>query len=224
MLAMKRFTVRPEVIAAGLSRTRITPIEAAAVRSIPPPPDPTMTLRQAGLETSDGIVPEFAAALAALAAPTTIVSVTTNRAGRSSFRTANFIRGAADRRVVMQARTADGQLDLVVTPTVTEATVLMDQLLDVTAFPGGAAGDWNLSLRGYARAAGDERCPAGSADGGAARAAPCQGAACVDARCPGGSAASRYRRQRHQVGSHCRAGHHASRAATRTRADGRRAW
>ena len=150
MLTMKRFTVRPEVIAAGLSRARIIPVEAAAVRSIPPPPEPAMILRQAGLETPDGLVPEFAAALTALAAPTTIVSVTTNRAGRSSFRTANFVRGAADGPVVMQAKMADGTMDLVVTPTVTEATVLMDQLLNVTAFPGGAAGDWRMSLRGYA--------------------------------------------------------------------------
>lgn len=150
MLTMKRFTVEPEVIAAGLSRAQLTPNEAASVRSLPRPPEPARTLVQAGLETPDGIVPEFAAALVALATPSTIVSVTTNRAGRSSFRTANFVRGPADGPVVMQAKTSDGKWDLVITPTVTEATVLMDQLLNITAFPGGAAGNWSLSLCGYA--------------------------------------------------------------------------
>jgi hypothetical protein len=33
---------------------------------------------------------------------------------------------------------------------VTQATVVLDQLLHITAFPGGAAGSWTLSLPGYA--------------------------------------------------------------------------
>jgi len=150
MLTLTRFTVPPEVIAAGLARLGITPIASSALRSLPTPPAPARTLEESELETSGGVVPEFAAALEVLAAPTTILSVTSNRVGRSTFHTANFVRGSVDGPVVMQARTQDGAMDLAVVPSVTEATVLIDQLLNVTAFPGGAAGAWSLSLPGYA--------------------------------------------------------------------------
>lgn len=150
MLTLTRFTVPPEVVAAGLARLGITPIASSALRALPTSSAPARTLQEADLETSGEVVPEFAAALEVLAAPTTILSVTSNRAGRSTFHTANFVRGTIDGPVVMQARTQDGAMDLAVVPTVTEATVLIDQLLHVTAFPGGGAGTWSLSLTGYA--------------------------------------------------------------------------
>lgn len=150
MLTLTRFTVPPEVVAAGLARLGLAPIASSALRSLPTPSAPARTLQDAGLETSDRVVPDFAAALEVLAAPTTILSVTSNRAGRSTFHTANFVRGTIDGPVVMQARTQDGAMDLALIPTVTEATVLIDQLLNVTAFPGGGAGSWSLSLPGYA--------------------------------------------------------------------------
>ncbi len=126
------------------------PYEAAAVRSIPPPPDPTMTLRQAGLETSDGIVPEFAAALAAPRGsddhrvgdhePRRTLVLSHRELHPRRRRRAGGHAGANRRRTAgsrghAHSHRGDGA---------DGPTPRRDR------FPGGAAGDWNLSLRGYA--------------------------------------------------------------------------
>lgn len=149
-MQMRRLVVDTDTVAAGLKRLGIEPPEHSSLHGLSAPRAQVRTLRQAEVMTDDGILPEFEAALRVLSAPTTIVTTTSNKAGLSLFHTANFVRGPVGGPIVMQAKTEDGRLDLALFPSVTEATVALDQLLGITAFPAGAPDSWQLGLPGYA--------------------------------------------------------------------------
>jgi hypothetical protein len=152
MLTPFRFQLNQEQLAAALALAGLQPQPSSALPGLTAPAPPAAVLKGAGILAKDGkgLTAEAAAALRAAAAPRRLVSVLFNRAGTPVWHQALFTHGTDDGPYVSQTAKA-GVFDFAVLPSATQATVLVDEMLGLTAMaakPGGAP--YNLWLSGYA--------------------------------------------------------------------------
>jgi SH3-like domain-containing protein len=139
VLAPTRYKLTADQLAAGLALARLTPKGNSALPLRPPPPDPVNELKASGILSSDGRMTDDAAATLRVAAdPSHVVLVTANRAGQELWAAALLLRDSDNGMFVMQAGTDQGGFDFAVLPTLAQATVLVDELLDLTAFGSGS--------------------------------------------------------------------------------------
>ncbi|WP_433198263.1 SH3 domain-containing protein [Nocardia sp. CA-107356] len=147
MLNPMRFRLTPDQLAAALSIAGLQPGPRSALPANTPPPD-SAALRDTGLLEKDGRLTEaVTGALRIAADPAHTVGITANRAGQANWIAAQLLRRDEDDTFVMQAGTGDDGFDFAVAPTLTQATALVDELLDLTSYgPGSASPPIDLDL------------------------------------------------------------------------------
>lgn len=152
MLAPTRYQLSAEQLAAALALAGVTPKGNSVLPLRPPPSDPVNALRGTGMLSSDGRLTDNATAtLHTAAGPSHVALVTANRAGQEFRAAALLLRGSQNGMFVMQACAENGGFDFAVLPTLTQATVLVDELLDLTAFGSGSGSTAiELDLCGFA--------------------------------------------------------------------------
>ncbi|MFX0579928.1 SH3 domain-containing protein [Nocardia nepalensis] len=149
---LMRFRLDPDKLAAALSIAGLKPGPRSALPVRPPPDDPAAALRDTGLlEADDRLTGPATGTLRIAADPAHTTAITANRAGQDNWTAALLLRGDADDTFVMQAGTADDGFDFTVVPTLTQATALVDELLDLSSYgPGFASPPVDLDLIGLA--------------------------------------------------------------------------
>ncbi|MEV6137230.1 SH3 domain-containing protein [Nocardia sp. NPDC051990] len=147
-----RFRLTPDQLAAALSIAGLAPGPRSALPPRTPPRDPAAALRDTGLiEADDRLSGPATNALRIAADPAYTTAITANRAGQDTWMAALLLRGDEDDTYVMQAGTGDDGFDFAVVPTLAEATVLVDELLDLTSYaPGSASPPIDLDLITFA--------------------------------------------------------------------------
>ena len=149
---LMRFRLDPDQLAAALSIAGLRPGPRSALPVQAPPHDPAAALREAGLlDADDRLTGPATEALRVAADPAHTTAIRANHAGQSNWTAVLLLRGDADDTFVMQAGTGDDGFDFTVVPTLTQATMLVDELLDLTAYgPGFASPPVDLDLIGLA--------------------------------------------------------------------------
>ena len=154
MLLPTRFQLDQRQIAAALVLARIRPSKRSALSDLPPPVEGASVLQGVGVLTEDGqrLTDEAEAMLRVAADPARMLSVVSNQAGRAEWMEAVLVHSAGEGPFV-SVGSRDGGFDLALLPTVTQAAVLLDDLLGLTALtsqPGERP--FELKLCGYAAA------------------------------------------------------------------------
>ena len=150
MVEPRRFQLSPAQLAAALAIGGIEPTSRANLPALPSPAKTDRGLKSTGLlATGGGLAPNVESALRSVADPSHVVVVLANRAGRREWAQTTIVRGGADQPFVVQAF-SDKALDFAVLGSVTQATVVVDALLDLTAFgSSGTSGSLDLDLPGF---------------------------------------------------------------------------
>ncbi|MGY4100162.1 SH3 domain-containing protein [Nocardia sp. R16R-3T] len=146
------FRLDPDQLAAALSIAGLEPGPRSTLPLITPPPDPAAALRDTGLlEADDRLTRPATGALRIAADPAHTTAITANHAGQDKWTAALVLRGDEDDTFVMQAGTGDDGFDFTVVPTLTQAAMLVDHLLDLTSYgPGFASLPIDLDLIAFA--------------------------------------------------------------------------
>ena len=150
-LLPERFLLTPERLAAALILVKLQPSPRAGMSGLPEVSDPVAALRGTNLVTSRGtLVAGAEAALRVAADPHRVVSILSLFAGDPNLRQMTFIQGIEDTPVVVQRRDEQGW-DLVLVPSVTQAVVMVDDLLSLSRLPSQpGSNELELDLAGYA--------------------------------------------------------------------------
>jgi hypothetical protein len=147
VLKPTRFQLTAEQLAAALALAGRRPTARSALPVAAPPPDPATLLQGTGMLRPDGRLTGLAADTLRVAAdPAHVVIVTANRAGQEAWIAALLLRGGEGETFVMQAGVDGGGVDFAVLPTLSQATVLVDELLDLTAYGPGSGGSASVDL------------------------------------------------------------------------------
>ncbi|MGW4768088.1 SH3 domain-containing protein [Nocardia sp. NPDC004278] len=147
-----RFRLNPDQLAAALSIAEVQPGPRSTLPVQTPPTDPAAALQDTGLLEDDGrLIGPTMRALRIAADPARTVVITANRAGQASWKSALLLHGDENDTFVMQAGTGDDGFDFAVVPTLAQATVLVDELLDLTSYgPGASSPPIDLDLIAFA--------------------------------------------------------------------------
>ncbi|WP_062990197.1 SH3 domain-containing protein [Nocardia anaemiae] len=148
---LMRFRLAPDQLAAALSIAELKAGPQSALPLTTPPNDPVAALRDTGLlEADDRLTGPATGALRIAAEPAHTTAITANHVGQDHWTAALVLRGDEDDTFVMQTET-DGGFDFTVVPTLTQATMLVDQLLDLSSYgPGFASPPIDLDLITFA--------------------------------------------------------------------------
>ncbi|WP_051182641.1 SH3 domain-containing protein [Nocardia vinacea] len=149
---LMRFRLDPDQLAAAISIAGLKPGPRSALPLTTPPSDPAAALRDTGLlEADDRLTGPAKGALRIAADPAHTAAVTANRVGQDDRTAALLLCGDEEGTFVMQAETGDDGFDFTVVPSLTQATMLVDQLLDLTSYgPGFASPPIDLDLITFA--------------------------------------------------------------------------
>ncbi|MEV6341488.1 SH3 domain-containing protein [Nocardia vinacea] len=149
---LMRFRLDPDQLAAAISIAGLKPGPRSALPLTTPPSDPAAALRDTGLlEADDRLTGPAKAALRIAADPAHTTAVTADRVGQDDRTAALLLCGDEEGTFVMQAETGDDGFDFTVVPSLTQATMLVDQLLDLTSYgPGFASPPIDLDLITFA--------------------------------------------------------------------------
>ncbi|WP_327094232.1 hypothetical protein OIE68_29095 [Nocardia vinacea] len=152
MLNPMRFRLTPDQLAAALSIAGLKPGSRSTLPLKTPPHDPAAALRDTELLEEDGRLTEASTGALRIAAdPVHTVAITTNRAGQNNWTAALLLRRDEDDTFVMQTGTGDSGFDFAIVPDLTQATVLVDELLDLTSYgPGSSSPPIDLDLIAFA--------------------------------------------------------------------------
>lgn len=147
MLNPMRFRLTPDQLAAALSIAGLEPGSRSTLPLKTPPHDPAAALRDTELLEEDGRLTEAATGALRIAAdPVHTVAITTNRAGQNNWTAALLLRRDEDDTFVMQTGTGDSGFDFAIVPDLTQATVLVDELLDLTSYGPGSSSPPSTSI------------------------------------------------------------------------------
>jgi len=152
MLQPTRFHLDDAQLAAALTLAGIQPSERSDLPEFSPVSQPSALLQNASVLAEDGqqLTEEAEAALGVVADPALLLSVVANVAGQPVWTEAVFLRGDSESPFVSQA-VEDGMFDFAVLPTVTQAAILVDEMLGLTALPSQVGTEpVPLDLMGYA--------------------------------------------------------------------------
>ncbi|MEV4239532.1 MULTISPECIES: SH3 domain-containing protein [unclassified Nocardia] len=149
---LMRFRLAADQLAAALSIAGLKPGPRSALPLTTSPDDPVAALRDTGLLEADGrLTGPAKEALRIAADPAHTTAITANHVGQDDWTAALVLRGDEHDTFVMQAGSGDGGFDFTVVPTLTQATMLIDQLLDLTSYgPGFASPPIDLDLIAFA--------------------------------------------------------------------------
>lgn len=144
-----RIQLSGDQLAAALALGGLRPTAWAGLPDAPPPANAAATLEGLGITTAGALTPEAHLALDALSSPERMLSVIVNNAGSPTW--AEWLIGSRSDGPYVARNGGPGAVDMSVVPTATQATILIDDLLGVTALVARSSGSaWSLDLPGYA--------------------------------------------------------------------------
>ncbi|MBM4287049.1 MAG: zinc ribbon domain-containing protein [Deltaproteobacteria bacterium] len=149
MLTPFRFQLNQEQLAAALSLAGLQPQPESELHVTPAPSAAVLQGTSILTPEGHGLTAEVEAALRVAASPQRLVSVLFNRAGTPVWKQALFTQGSENGPYVSQTA-KEGTFDFALLPSATYATVLVDEMLGLTAMaakPGGTP--YVLWLSGY---------------------------------------------------------------------------
>jgi hypothetical protein len=151
MLLPTRFRLSEEQVVAALSLAKIHPTKRSMLPDLPRPAKPLPLLKDTGMLSEDGkkLNTEAEAALSITADPSHMLSVIGNNVDYDRWVETSFVHGQNDSAYVSLA-SDNKTYDFALLPTSTQAAVLIDDMLGLTAMisrPGGSR--IKLGLAGY---------------------------------------------------------------------------
>jgi hypothetical protein len=146
LLIPTRYRITADQLAAALKLAGLKPTKRAGLTLPPPHNNPVASLRDANLLAPDeSLTAEAAACLAILADPARQLSVRINDAGEASWRETLILRGADQGGLVARGTIDNGGFDLAFLATPTQAAVLLDDVIGLTAL-AALPGAWSVDL------------------------------------------------------------------------------
>lgn len=149
-----RFVLNRHQLAAALALTGVRPTRRSSLPDLPPVPNPGDILRGTPYLSAAGAPrAEFETALRLAADPRRLLSVLVNRASRPDWRQAILVQGETTSGPYALVAAGEDEWDLALLPTAGQATLVVDDLLQLTVLPAQPGErSLELGLPGYAAA------------------------------------------------------------------------